>query len=819
MNVWRGMTARIMSWLLLLSVVTMVACSDDDDASAADVTVNFEAAAQSVREIDEAATVLMKLSGAASRDGVLTFSIETTAGYGTDYTTNPRATDNNVVVPVVKGQTAVKFNVFPVNNSILSGDRTIKITLTESTTGFRIGEKSTQTITLVDDEGPSKLNFAVSEGTLASSEAEGRKVVITLSSKAPSAGTVKVSIASTGATYGTQYTTSPAAADNSIEVPVAAGATEASFTVLPGTVAADVDVTFTLASATGGVELGSLTAYKLTLSPSNTITVTNLRAMFKGTAVTIAEELTLTGVVISTKDNINGSNLWLHDGVRGVMVRFAAAHSFTQGDKISIKINGAVLSEFNNVLQLGSDSKLPLANATKIGTGDLPAYQKITIVDLNTKFDELEGERVQIDNVHFPNADGTLTLAANSGNINIADAANVTSILRTESNGTFRTNVQPLGTGTLYGIVNEYRGAAQISPQTASDIFESNTTATLTITVATTPLAFGDVANGNSSTAKSFAISATNLTADVTVTAPANYTVSDAEAGTYSSSITVTAATAMAGVTVYAKFTPTSGSNQKIDGNINVSSTGAAAQNVAVTGNETGNVATALLVNESFDYGTVDNADITALTANWTRHSGTTGPQYLAAGLSYTGYPNTGGAISFSGGSGGSGDINRAFTPITTDNTIYVSFLVNLSSANATQDYFFHIGPNPLNNTFKARVYAKISGAGWSTGLSKSSDAGVSDNTELSFNRTYLFVLKYVYNAAAATDDQVTLHIYENGIPASEGAAKLVTVGATGDGVNGDVPIGAVAVRQGGNTPNGKIDGIRVALSWADLFN
>ncbi|BDQ03113.1 hypothetical protein [Ignavibacterium sp.] len=47
-----------------------------------------------------------------------------------------------------------------------------------------------------------------------------------------------------------------------------------------------------------------------------------------------------------------------------------------------------------------------------------------------------------------------------------------------------------------------------------------------------------------------------------------------------------------------------------------------------------------LLLEENFDYGTTDNPDITALTSNWVRHSGTQGPSYVAAGLNYVGYPS-----------------------------------------------------------------------------------------------------------------------------------------------------------------------------------
>jgi hypothetical protein len=51
---------------------------------------------------------------------------------------------------------------------------------------------------------------------------------------------------------------------------------------------------------------------------------------------------------------------------------------------------------------------------------------------------------------------------------------------------------------------------------------------------------------------------------------------------------------------------------------------------------------------------------------------------------------------------------------------IYASFLIELSSAMATADYFFHLGPSPIATTFRGRVFARANAPGWSLGLSKS---------------------------------------------------------------------------------------------------
>ncbi len=108
-----------------------------------------------------------------------------------------------------------------------------------------------------------------------------------------------------------------------------------------------------------------------------------------------------------------------------------------------------------------------------------------------------------------------------------------------------------------------------------------------------------------------------------------------------------------------------------------------------------------LMLDENFDYGTVANPDLLAVTTNWVRHSGVQGPAYLTTSLSYPSYFSSGigGSVTFTNGGSGvnDGDVNRSLpAPVTTDNNVYSAFLVNLTSALPTADYFFHVGPSPI---------------------------------------------------------------------------------------------------------------------------
>jgi endonuclease/exonuclease/phosphatase family metal-dependent hydrolase/methionine-rich copper-binding protein CopC len=105
-----------------------------------------------------------------------------------------------------------------------------------------------------------------------------------------------------------------------------------------------------------------------------------------------------------------------------------------------------------------------------------------------------------------------------------------------------------------------------------------------TMTVTGLLLDFREVTAGLNSTAKTFTFSANDVTANVTVTAPAGFTVSK-DGLSYSSSISYTPSEAAAGEkTVYVRFSP-SVANTAYAGNIQISSTGLNNNQVVVKGN------------------------------------------------------------------------------------------------------------------------------------------------------------------------------------------------------------------------------------------
>lgn len=105
------------------------------------------------------------------------------------------------------------------------------------------------------------------------------------------------------------------------------------------------------------------------------------------------------------------------------------------------------------------------------------------------------------------------------------------------------------------------------------------------ITVSPSSLSFGYQATGTTSAESTFNFSAGNLTGDVTLTAPANFTIAKTSGGTFGSSLTYTQASINnTSQTVYAKFSPTA-SNTTYNGNVTIATTGSANKSVTLSGN------------------------------------------------------------------------------------------------------------------------------------------------------------------------------------------------------------------------------------------
>ena len=223
------------------------------------------------------------------------------------------------------------------------------------------------------------------------------------------------------------------------------------------------------------------------------------------------------------------------------------------------------------------------------------------------------------------------------------------------------------------------------------------------------------------------------------------------------------------------------------------------------------NVLAGQVLTENFNYPTGQ-----LITANgWTAHSGagTNAIAVTSAGLTYPGHAGSGVGNAVSMTTSGEDD-NRAFTAINSG-SVYFSFLVNVTAAQNTGDYF--IGLFQTTSIFPLRIYAKSDGTGgYNLGVSKGSSTPVIyETTSRSFGTTYFIVANYIFNTGSTTDDVINLWV-NPALGGSETAGTIANV--TGTGADGS-SVGAVYLRQGAaaNASTQQVDALLVGTTWASV--
>ncbi|GAB4369786.1 MAG: hypothetical protein Kow0042_11650 [Calditrichia bacterium] len=216
---------------------------------------------------------------------------------------------------------------------------------------------------------------------------------------------------------------------------------------------------------------------------------------------------------------------------------------------------------------------------------------------------------------------------------------------------------------------------------------------------------------------------------------------------------------------------------------------------------------------ENFDYPAGTNLT----NYGWVNHSGSGSfIQVTAPGLTYSGYPSSGigNAVDVVSGSGSREDVHHSF-PSQNSGSVFVAFMVNVSTASEAGEYFFHFSEDPLSTSFfRGKVFAQRDASNnLAFGIAKGNNVDVVySGHNYSLNITYLIVMEYVMNSGT-TDDEVRLWINPD-LSVSPPTPDVTQTDGSADPSN----LGTVALRQSGtNGPVLRIDGIRVGTTWESL--
>ncbi len=226
----------------------------------------------------------------------------------------------------------------------------------------------------------------------------------------------------------------------------------------------------------------------------------------------------------------------------------------------------------------------------------------------------------------------------------------------------------------------------------------------------------------------------------------------------------------------------------------------------------------AQLLTEDFNYtvGALLNAN------GWSAHSGagTNSEAVTTSSISYAGYIGSGVGNEVTLATSGE-DINKAFTSQNAG-SLYASFLVKVTAATTTGDYFAHFAQTSGTTVtvFGARLWAKKDASNnLAFGISKTSTAGNQSYTGFNYvlGTTYLVVIKYNFISGTGND---TEDIFINPAIGSPEPTPTVSTTVAADNAGTDLTaIVSFCLRQGSatNAPNVIVDGIRVSTLWTDL--
>lgn len=184
----------------------------------------------------------------------------------------------------------------------------------------------------------------------------------------------------------------------------------------------------------------------------------------------------------------------------------------------------------------------------------------------------------------------------------------------------------------------------------------------------------------------------------------------------------------------------------------------------------------------------------------------------LNSSVAYLNYGSSSNSLAISPDSDG---IGTGFTAVT-DGDVYVSFVLNLSNAQANNnsDFFRVMSGSNLNTTF--RLYAINAGLSFNLAVAKGANGNPIASSALSYayNQDHLVVIKYS-QLPGTNDDIVSLYVdpvYANGEPVTTSA-----ITNTGADQSGNLDRLVFRMNWSNGMPTGKAGLISVARTWADL--
>lgn len=205
--------------------------------------------------------------------------------------------------------------------------------------------------------------------------------------------------------------------------------------------------------------------------PAVLTSIANVRAEFSGSTTAVSSGKKIAGIVISesASGNSDSKNMWIQDATGGIVVRFAAAHSFLPGDSVEVNVGGQTLGEYNGLLQVGSSTpNVPLVNATKLGTGTVTP-RVVTVAQLIANMSSTDSWESTLVKITNPPTNITFSAPTYGTSTTISDGTTGTILMYTRSQATFTGTTIAVPATSVTCILSDFNGA-QVFVRNTSDV-------------------------------------------------------------------------------------------------------------------------------------------------------------------------------------------------------------------------------------------------------------------------------------------------------------------------------------------------------------
>ena len=192
------------------------------------------------------------------------------------------------------------------------------------------------------------------------------------------------------------------------------------------------------------------------------LTIAQLRAEYTGSPVVLPAGTSISGVVISDKNDGNtpANTMFIEDATGGMQVHFTGAHSSAIGSNLTISLAGDSLISLNGGLVVTS---VPVANAAPNGGTSTAVVHTGTVAQVLSSASTWESTLVQISNATI--SGGGVNY---SGSHSVTDGTSTTTLV-TSPSASFANTSFPSGAVTITAILEQNNGV-QLAIRSAGDV-------------------------------------------------------------------------------------------------------------------------------------------------------------------------------------------------------------------------------------------------------------------------------------------------------------------------------------------------------------